>query len=340
MDKNSRAKRKYLIAFFAACLCFFAFYSATQLKIVSIADSNGFEKKLLTRAMPTAAIIEASGIATDENCELSVTSSFMREGIYIDRSFPVSIACDHDIHTGSFDSGSVGDALEALGIELGKDDRISHSTGDSLERDMQIAIERIEYKTENWRMEVPQSQEQGYIASLSQEAAEAFVRSPSRIYDAELTVEYSDGERSSEAISGLKAVIHPFDSPNDDIFTGKAVSSINRLYGVELGADGIPTSYKRKIAGAVCTAYSASSGRGAGGLGLYCGTVAVDSAKIPYGSRLYIRSSDGSFIYGYAIATDTGTSMMAGRVDIDLYFESNRECNAFGLRNLDVYVLD
>ncbi len=60
---------------------------------------------------------------------------------------------------------------------------------------------------------------------------------------------------------------------------------------------------------------------------------------IPYGTRMYITSADGSFIYGFCVATDTGTAMMEGYVDLDLFFETNAEARRFGKRALNVYIL-
>ena len=49
------------------------------------------------------------------------------------------------------------------------------------------------------------------------------------------------------------------------------------------------------------------------------GYVAVDPDIIPYGSKLYIMTKDGSWDYGYAIAADTGGAMLSGRVLVDQY---------------------
>ena len=32
--------------------------------------------------------------------------------------------------------------------------------------------------------------------------------------------------------------------------------------------------------------------------------------SIPYGTKLYITSTDGKFVYGYAVATDTGLACL------------------------------
>ena len=55
------------------------------------------------------------------------------------------------------------------------------------------------------------------------------------------------------------------------------------------------------------TAYTAPAGSlTATGVTAYHGGVAVNPNIIPYGSKLYIVSTDGSFVYGYATAVDTG----------------------------------
>ena len=67
------------------------------------------------------------------------------------------------------------------------------------------------------------------------------------------------------------------------------------------------------------------------------GAIAVDPKVIPYGTRMYIVSNDGRWIYGIAVAEDCGGSIKGNR--IDLYFDSVAECNRFGVRNCQVYFL-
>ena len=61
---------------------------------------------------------------------------------------------------------------------------------------------------------------------------------------------------------------------------------------------------------------------------------------VPYGTRLYIVSSDGRYNYGYAIAADTGGALRSGRVLVDLFYNTERECVNFGRRQVKVYILD
>lgn len=67
------------------------------------------------------------------------------------------------------------------------------------------------------------------------------------------------------------------------------------------------------------------------------GTVAVDPNVIPYGTRMYIMASDGSYIYGLAQAEDCGGAIRGDRMD--LYMESYEACMAFGRRKCTLYFL-
>ena len=67
------------------------------------------------------------------------------------------------------------------------------------------------------------------------------------------------------------------------------------------------------------------------------GTVAVDPRMIPYGTRMFIVTSDGSYIYGLATAEDCGGAIKGNR--IDLYMPTLSEAFRFGRRNCTVYFL-
>ena len=67
------------------------------------------------------------------------------------------------------------------------------------------------------------------------------------------------------------------------------------------------------------------------GTPLRYGVVAVDPRVIPLGTKLYIEG------YGYAVAEDTGGAIKGNR--IDLCFTNKAQANAFGRRNVKVYIL-
>ena len=112
---------------------------------------------------------------------------------------------------------------------------------------------------------------------------------------------YVDGELENSTVVDTTTTVEPTDHVIKTYGAGAPVSPLT-------GADGTtnaPTSYSKVLTGKA-TGYYSRSGKGSSGLGLGYGTVAVDPDVIPYGTKLYITSTDGKFVYGYAVATDTG----------------------------------
>lgn len=61
-------------------------------------------------------------------------------------------------------------------------------------------------------------------------------------------------------------------------------------------------------------------------------TIAVDPSVIPLGSKVYVEN------YGYAIAADTGGAIK-GNI-IDLFMDSESECEEWGRRNVNIYIIE
>ena len=67
------------------------------------------------------------------------------------------------------------------------------------------------------------------------------------------------------------------------------------------------------------------------------GAIAVDPKVIPYGTKMFIVTEDGQYVYGEATAEDCGGLIKGNR--IDLFFDTVEECYAFGARMCQVYFL-
>lgn len=93
-----------------------------------------------------------------------------------------------------------------------------------------------------------------------------------------------------------------------------------------------------KVLDCTATAYSDPGGVTASGTSCREGAIAVDPSVIPLGSRVYIISSNGSIVYGEAVAEDTGGAIK-GNI-IDLYYDSESTCLDWGRRSVTVYVLN
>ncbi len=89
------------------------------------------------------------------------------------------------------------------------------------------------------------------------------------------------------------------------------------------------TAYTKTDAG--CDDYTATGSR------VHKGVVAVDPTVVPYGTRMFIVTTDGSYIYGLATAEDCGGGIKGNH--LDLYHDTYSECMKFGVRNCMVYFL-
>ncbi|MCH5197464.1 MAG: 3D domain-containing protein [Oscillospiraceae bacterium] len=108
---------------------------------------------------------------------------------------------------------------------------------------------------------------------------------------------------------------------------------------VEVDENGVPLHYSKMIKG-TATAYCTGTITSRGTRPIQ-GTVAVDPREIPYGTKMYITSADGSYVYGLAVAEDTGGFIYWPRgATVDLYMYSKSDCTTWGFRGVNIYILD
>lgn len=90
-----------------------------------------------------------------------------------------------------------------------------------------------------------------------------------------------------------------------------------------------------------CTAYTSwiadVTGTTATGTKARVGAIAVDPTVVPYGTRMFIITNDGEYVYGIATAEDCGGGVKGKH--FDLFFDTAEECFQFGVRKATVYFL-
>lgn len=119
--------------------------------------------------------------------------------------------------------------------------------------------------------------------------------------------------------------------------TSVTVTSVDEVNKVFTLSNGEEHSYS-KVVNCKAYAYSDPGGITAMGTPTRQGAIAVDPRVIPLGSRVFVITDDGSVVYGFAVAQDTGGDIKGSTVD--LYYNSNDTCRTFGVRRANVYVLD
>ena len=245
-------------------------------------------------------------------------------------------------------NGTVGEALENAGIELpDKDDVISVALTDEAREDMVITIDRVSYVTETKTKTVKFKTVTKNDKTLESGKTKVSVEGVNGEKEVTTTKKYVNGKLTDTKVTEKvtkKAV-------NKVVLKGtkKAASKKTKSSKTEtkvntesktITINGKEVRYSKVLTGPG-TAYTAGRGaRTATGKTARVGLVAVDPRKIPYGTKLYIVSADGRYTYGYAVAADTGGALRSGRVLVDLFYNTERECRNFGRRQVKIYVLD
>ena len=117
------------------------------------------------------------------------------------------------------------------------------------------------------------------------------------------------------------------------------MSVLSPSSAIELDANGNPVNYKSKKT-VRATAYTYTGNNCATGVAPKPGYIAVNPNVIPYGTKMYIKTADGSFIYGYAVAADTGGFVKNYPNGVDLFMTTKSACVNFGVRNVEIYILE
>lgn len=241
-------------------------------------------------------------------------------------------------------AGTVIDALNAANVEVYDDDLINIGLGEPLNANTEIVVNRVdiveEVQIETIDYATKYKEDNNYIIGYS----EVVVDGEEGEVETTLRHVYIDGELVSSAVVD-EDITEPVDkvvlvgtkeyNPIDDF----SISQIPAPMELTLDANGVPTSYQKVLTGKSC-AYSARPGAGtASGRKAKVGHVAVDPNIIPYGTELYITTTDGSAVYGYAIAADTGTALVEGQILVDLFMESYDASCDWGARQVNIYIL-
>lgn len=296
----------------------------------------------------TDSSLTARQILTREQVEFSPQDEIIFSGfedgeasITIYRAFTVNITADGTTTEVTMTRGTVGDALDKADVVLNDDDLINVSPYEEAVSGMEIVINRVTYQTVTEETAIPFEVETTETYALSK--GKTIVTQVGQEGKQVATYEQMlvDGEVASTELLDTQVVSQPVNQRQTVGTNPKQIASdIIPPEGFVVDENGVPANYSKVLTGKA-TAYSSSrvNVRGASGQRLVQGSVAVDPNIIPYGTKLYITSADGSYIYGYAVAADTGTALMDGRVLVDCFFNTYGDSCRFGAKTVKVYVL-
>lgn len=306
-------------------------------------------------AVAAAAVISAAALNSDDKAlsavpEIPAASSAAVMTPIPPKEYDVRISVDGK-NVGVKCSGTVSDALSAAGVTVYDDDLINIGFNEPLNNKTNIVVNRVdiveEVEVKTIEYATKYREDDSYLIGYTEtvvDGEEGEIETTKRLV-------YVDGELVSAAVID-KDVTDPVDEvivvgtkeeePEPEPEPEPVYEAPAPAYtsDVALDAYGTPISYSQVLTGSSC-AYTAPSGSlTSTGRTAAVGLVAVNPDIIPYGTELYITSSDGSKVYGYAIAADTGGAVMRGSIIVDLFMNSESDCYDWGRRDVNVYFLN
>lgn len=335
----TRAASSRVLAFcvMAACLVFTLAVTAANLRLTYVTDSHGARQVVLTSESDPARVMSLSGIEAEEGDEVYYTAfAGSLASLNIERAFSVTIEADGQEYPVKMVVGTVADALERAGITLDGDDYTEPALSAMVTAGSKIEVHRVEYQDKVETQAVPYDTEYVYTSLYFRNTNRATTLQHGSEGQQTVTTRerWVDGELENSVVTDVTTTVEPTDHV---VKTYGAGAPVSPLTGPD-GTTNAPASYSKVLTGKA-TGYYSKSGKGSSDLGLGYGTVAVDPDVIPYGTLLYITSTDGGFVYGYAVATDTGIAVQDGRILVDLFYETYAESVINGAINVNVYVV-
>lgn len=323
--------------------------AAKDITITEINEFEGTESSVTVRTRKSEVIdvLTEQGIEVADTDKLNVPSDAKPEDdseIVVRRGKEIKVVTSGNAETVVVTSADTREALCEAGYVTSDSDEITLSGGSIAASDtVEIRSITVTYETEEEEIpfEISYIDDPSAYKGTETVVAEGAAGTLLKTYRVPV---YDDGEEKERVLESETVLSEPV---NKTVKRGTKEKPAPAAAGSEkapVEANGTIAghSYSRKIT-MQGTAYTDSpaenggSSRTAMGTPLRRGVVAVDPRVIPLGSKVYVVSEDGRFVYGVASAEDTGGAIKGNK--IDLCYPSYSDCVNFGRRNVIVYVL-
>ncbi len=328
--------------------------------VVLLIMPSKFEYLYKEEVIPAFRLPVILGSAAQENLN-ALPKPVLREGV------TVSIRADNELRKMTVKGGTVGDVLQAAGIVLGKADFCAPSTGTAVVDGMEIVISRVTFEDVVTTEDVPFSSVTKTDATLPKgitvlgqagvNGEKTIVTRLTKIENVVVHRQQMSAEVTREPVTQVfrlgtkKSGKGPYYGLDEMILKQQKYVGTGAVPGtthwrasvngnIITDQFGNTVKFVKKMTGS-CTAYYTKGEITSKGYPCQYGIVAVDPKEIPYGTRMFICSPDGSFVYGYCVAGDTGGFIHNSKTLIDLRYNSSAQCwDFFGRRNMCVYILE
>lgn len=337
----------------AALLTALAVASATLLNYCSIHTIKIFDghKTYTVRSLNNnvAMAMENIALKSDTYEVLETKTSDNVTSVQISYGYPVYITMGDKTTEINFYGGTVEDALKTAGFTPDKFDFVEPSLETVITESTYIDYTDINYVESTKEETIPHDTKTVYSDNLKKGTKKVTTEGKDGIKQVTYTEKLVNGvsveKKVTQTVTLTKAVDEKITVGTKIVkktTTSKKTDTISVLSPekeIELDENGVPISYKSKMT-VRATAYTHTGNKCATGVSPKPGYIAVNPKVIPYGTKMFIKTSDGKYIYGYAVAADTGGFVKNHPTGVDLFFDTESECRNFGVRSVEIYILD
>lgn len=289
-------------------------------------------------------VLEEAGLVLAEYDTYTAEASGNDTALTVCRSVRVTVDYHGETISISSPGETVRQLLTRLNIYPGEKDVLSVGMDEAVTNGMELWIREIIREEQSYTATIPHETTYCYCDALPQGMQQVMTEGQDGEMLCTAQVTYVDGLETERELLSRQVTVNPVTEViavgtglrADGMPTGNVVitdSTITLPTGEMLTYTDTmqvrATGYTHTDAG--CDTITAT------GTTVHIGTVAVDPRFIPYGTRMFIVSNDGSYIYGISVAEDCGGAIKGDRVD--LYFPTTEECFQFGFRSCTIYFL-
>ncbi len=303
---------------------------------------DGAESQVFySNATEPSAVLAEAGVDVSRGDKLVLNAEGFQPEITVQRTQVIYVNNGGKMMALASHGETVGELLERTGLALGEKDNVNAPLTTETYDNMQLIIDRMvtvnEYYTESIPFETEYVNDNKLLKGKEKVRTEG--KEGEMVYTASVT--YLNGVEVSRQVVSCEATKAPVNKVIAKGTLEAVKGEVTVTDGVIVTPDGKTYTYS-KVMKVKATAYTHTdpgcNKTTATGTTVRWGTVAVDPRLIPYGTKMYIVSNDGKFVYGLSAAEDCGGSIKGNR--IDLYMPTTKQCLNFGIRNCTVYILD
>jgi len=254
------------------------------------------------------------------------------------KTFEVTVVDGTQSQTVVTEESDVGSLLTKLQIDVDESDTLSHMSADSLYPGMVIQIDRYHTDEVTESKPIPYDTIYKETAMIPKGSSHVLQKGIEGAIESKYKITYQNGEEFSRRLCETTLTKEPVDAI---VLQGTAdgLDAVDPQTST-ISVGGKTYTYEKAVS-VTATAYTCEGSdfnTTFTGTTARVGAIAVDPRVIPLNSKLFIAAKDGTWVYGFATAEDTGSFIKGKR--IDLYFDTKYECIEFGRQETTVYILE